>query len=165
MEQKLFGMEVPRLSVNVNARVLTLEIQLLAAKYVQQAHSFGRTMALIFVCHVQLSISIEILLLGALRHLIVCAYLGTQDQRHQTLSIYLYQTWHDQNQTHVLYVLQARTKASWEALRALRVLLVKLPCLEALQRAIVVTSLSATSGTRGPTTVFAQLALLANTRP
>jgi hypothetical protein len=38
------------------------------------------------------------------------------------------------------YVLQERTKASLEVLRALRVLLAKRPCLEALPRAIVVTS-------------------------
>jgi len=76
----------------------------------------------------------DFLLLYPLRQLIVFAMLGIQGQTQlnmwsKILDLIL-----------ARYVLQGRTKASLEALHALRVLSVKLPCLEALQRAIVVTS-------------------------
>jgi hypothetical protein len=76
----------------------------------------------------------DFLLLYPLCQLIVCALLGIQGQTLFNLtptSIDLIPA---------RYVLQERTKASLEVLRALRVLLAKRPWLEALPRAIVVTS-------------------------
>jgi hypothetical protein len=76
----------------------------------------------------------DFLLLYPLRQLIVGALLGTQGQtqfnlRPKSIDLIL-----------ARYVLQGRTKASLEVLRALRVLLAKRRWLEALPRAIAVTS-------------------------
>jgi hypothetical protein len=76
----------------------------------------------------------DFLLLCPLRQLIVCALLGIQGQTQLNLQL------KSIDLIIVRYVLQELTKVSWEVLRALRVPLVKHPCLEALQRAIAVTS-------------------------
>jgi hypothetical protein len=130
-------MEVPRLLVNVNARVLTLAIQLLAASSVKQANSVGEVMS---VWHVHLLIYTEVRLWAAVINQIVGACLDTQDQHHPIRPTYFKEILYCQDQTPVLHVLQGRTKASLEVLRALRVLLAKRRWLEALPRAIAVTS-------------------------